>query len=102
MVDKCNRDANVIFPFKGIGYNCFNCSFCFFYSAYKSKFLYIVSGIKKMIIFVSDANIGRIYKIGGKMDLFSFLDSIEYDGFPNLWLDGHDYRWNGYFWELIH
>ena len=35
------------------------------------------------------------------MSLLDFVNSIEYDGLPFLWINGYDFRWNGCYWEFI-
>ena len=35
------------------------------------------------------------------MKNYIFLDEVENDKFPYLWVNGHDFYWNGYFWEFV-
>lgn len=33
------------------------------------------------------------------MVLLDFVNSISYDGLPNLEINGYSFHWNGWFWE---
>lgn len=33
------------------------------------------------------------------MGIVSFVNSILYEGFPYLWVNGKEFHWNGFFWE---
>ena len=35
------------------------------------------------------------------MSLLNFVNSISYDGFPNLLVHDKEFFWNGYFWEYV-
>ncbi len=30
-----------------------------------------------------------------------FINSIPFEGFPFLQLNGYEFHWNGYFWEYV-
>ena len=35
------------------------------------------------------------------MKLLDFVNSIAYDGFPFLCVNGYEFHWNGFFWEYV-
>ena len=35
------------------------------------------------------------------MTLLEYVNEIPYDGRPYLWINGLDFHWNGFFWELM-
>ncbi len=35
------------------------------------------------------------------MTLLEYVNNVPYNGLPYLWVNGFDFHWNGYFWELI-
>jgi hypothetical protein len=34
------------------------------------------------------------------MNMYNLVNSISYDGFPYLTVNGKDFVWNGFFWQL--
>ena len=45
----------------------------------------------------SDGDINKINMSG----LIDFVNSIPYNGMPNLEVNGYRFHWNGYFWEYV-
>ena len=35
------------------------------------------------------------------MVLLDYVNSITYEGFPYLWVNGYEFHWNGHFWEYV-
>ena len=35
------------------------------------------------------------------MTTLDYVNSIQYDGFPTLWVQGKVFHWNGFFWDYV-
>lgn len=35
------------------------------------------------------------------MSIIDFVNTISYNGLPYLMVNGIEFRWNGYYWEMI-